>query len=138
MTTKLHAASTDEHTAVALTLTAGERHDLIGFDALYTQAQAGGTLTRLTADRAYDADRVRARLAEDDVACVIPSRKNRLRPPRCSRRLYRRRHKIENWFRKLQDFRRLATRYDKLAACYLALVHLASTVILLRSFVNTP
>lgn len=41
--------------AVALTLTAGERHDLIGFDALYTQAQQGGTLARLTSDRAYDA-----------------------------------------------------------------------------------
>ena len=119
-------------------MTAGERHDLLGFDALYTQAQEGGTLARLTADRAYDADQVRERLAEDDVTCVIPPRKNRRRPPPCSRRLYRRRHKIENWFRKIQDFRRLATRYDKLAACYLALVHLASTVILLRSFVNTP
>lgn len=138
LTTKLHAASTNEHTAVALTLTARERHDLIGFDALYTQAQEGGTLTRLTADRAYDADRVCARLAADNVACVIPPRQNRLRPPLCSRRLYRRRHKIENWFRKLQDFRRLATRYDKLAACYLALVHLAGTFILLGALVSTP
>lgn len=138
MTTKLHAASTDEHTAVALTLTAGERHDLIGFDALYAQAKEGGTLRRLTADRAYDADDLRTRLRKDDIECVIPPRKNRRRPPHCSRRLYRRRHKIENWFRKIQDFRRLATRYEKLAICYLALVHLVSSVILLRSFVNTP
>lgn len=138
MTTKVHAASTDEHTAVALTLSAGERHDLIGFDEIYAQAQEAGTLARLTADRGYDADDVRARLASDQVECVIPPRKNRLEPLPCSRRLYRRRHKIENWFRKLQDFRRLATRYEKLAACFLALVHLGSTLILLRSFVNTP
>jgi transposase len=134
----VHAASTDENTAIALTLTAGERHDLIGFDEIYAQSQEAGRLRRLTADRAYDADAVRARLAQDKVACVIPPKKNRRAPPRCSRRLYRRRHKIENWFRKLQDFRRLATRYEKLARCYLALVHLGSTVILLRSFVNTP
>jgi transposase len=123
---------------VALTLTSGERHDLIGFDEVYTQSREAGTLTRLTADRAYDADELRARLASDQVECVIPARSNRRTPPTCSRRLYRRRHMIENWFRKLQDFRRLATRYEKLAACYLALVHLGSTVILLRSFVNTP
>jgi transposase len=123
---------------VALALTAGERHDLLGFEPLYTQAQAAGTLHRLTADRAYDADAVRTRLAHDEVGCVIPAKRNRLRPPPCSRRLYRRRHKIENFFRKLQDFRRLATRYEKLANCYLALVHLASAVILLRAFVNTP
>jgi transposase len=123
---------------VALALTAGERHDLIGFDAVYTEAQAAGTVARLTADRAYDADELRARLARDQVECVIPGRKNRLQPPPCSRRLYRARHQIENWIRKLHDFRRLATRYEKLAACYLALAHLASTVILLRSFVNTP
>ena len=134
----MHAASIDEHTAVALTLTSGERHDLIGFDEVYAQAQETGTLARLTADRGYDADDLRAQLASDRVECVLPPRKNRIAPPCCSRRLYRRRHKIENWFRKLQDFRRLATRYEKLAACYLALVHLGSTVILLRSFVNTP
>ena len=134
----MHAASIDEPTAVALTLTSGERHDLIGFDEVYAQAQEAGTLARLTADRGYDADDLRAQLASDRVECVIPPRKNRIEPPCCSRRLYRRRHKIENWFRKLQDFRRLATRYEKLAACYLALVHLGSTVILLRSFVNTP
>jgi transposase len=138
LTTKLHAASTDEHTAVALALTACERHDLIGCDAVYAQAREGGMLTRLTADRAYDAGEVRTRLIEDEVEGGIPPRKNRRRLPHCSRPLYRRRHKIENWFRKIQDFRRLATRYEKLAACYLALVHLVSVVILLRSFVNTP
>lgn len=96
----MHAASTDEHTAVALTLTAGERYDLIGFDPLCAQAREAGTLTRLTADRAYDADALRARLATDEVACVIPAKRNRLEPPPCSRWRYRRRHTIENWFLK--------------------------------------
>jgi transposase len=123
---------------VALTLTPGHRHDSIGFDEIYLQAQAAGPLGRLTADRAYDSGAIRARLASDHVTCVIPPNPVRLRPPYYSRRLYRKRHQIENWFRKLQDFRRLATRYDKLAACYLAFVHLGSTLIFLRSFVNTP
>jgi transposase len=50
----------------------------------------------------------------------------------------RERHNIENRFRKPQDFRRAATRYEKLARCLLALVHLASAIILLRAFVNDP
>jgi transposase len=121
-----------------LALSGGERHDINGFAPVYAQAQEAGTVVRLTADRAYDADALRERLADDEVDCVIPPRRNRRHPAQCSRRLYRRRHKVENWIRKLQDFRRLATRYDKLAACYLALVHLASSLILLRFFVNAP
>lgn len=138
MTTKLHVACTDEHTAVAVLLTAGQRHDSVGFAPLYTQAQRAGTLVRLTADRAYDADAIRPQLASDAVESVIPARSNRVDPQPHSTVRYKLRHKVENWFRKLQDFRRLATRYEKLARCYLALVHLASSLILLRFFVNTP
>ncbi len=138
LTTKLHAASTDEHTAVALSLTAGERHDTVGFAEIYSQARRAGNVGTLTADRAYDTDAIRAQLKADKVTCVIPPKKNRLHPPRCSRRRYRERHKIENFFRKLQDFRRVATRYDKLARCYLSLVHLACSLLVLRDFVNTP
>lgn len=125
LTTKLHVASTDENTAVGLALSGGERHDINGFAPVYAQAQEAGTVVRVTADRAHDADPLRERLTADQGDCVIPPRKNRRHPAHCSRRLYRRRHKVENWIRKLQDFRRLATRYEKLATCYLALAHLA-------------
>jgi len=111
---------------------------LVGFDAVYTQAQEAGTPVRLAADRGYDSDELRALLASDQVQCVIPGRGNRLQPIAYSRRHRRRRHNIENRFRKPQDFRRAATRYEKLARCLLALVHLASAIILLRAFVNDP
>ena len=123
---------------MAVLLTEGQRHDSVGFAPLYAQAQSAGPPVRLTADRAYDADAIRAQLATDAVVSVIPARCNRLEPLPHSPELYTLRHKVENWFRKLQDFRRLATRYEKLAKCYLALVHLASALILLRAFVNTP
>ena len=138
LTTKLHAATTDEDTAVGLSLTCGQRHDLIGFDPVYEQACQAGTPSSLAADRAYDADALRARMADAKVQCVIPGKCNRIRPIAYSKKLYRRRHKVENWFRKIMDFRRVATRYDKLACCFLAVTHLASAVILLRAFVNTP
>lgn len=57
---------------------------------------------------------------------------------RCLRHFYRRRRKVENFFRKLFDFRRIPIRYEKLAGRFLALVHLTWALILVRNFVNTP
>jgi len=121
-----------------LLLTEGQRHDSIPFAQLYHQACASGTVERVIADKAYDGTPVRATLAADGVKTTIPSPKNRRSKKRWLRRHYRQRHKIENYFRKLFDFRRVATRYDKLARCYLAFVHLVAATVMLRHFVNTP
>lgn len=138
MTTKIHAACADEHTAVALVLSEGQRHDSVPLPAVYTEAAQSGTITRVIADRAYDGGPVRHFLADHHVATTIPSPSNRRIKARWLYRFYRQRHKIENFFRKLFDFRRVATRYDKLARSYLAFVHLCAAIILLRHFVNTP
>jgi transposase len=60
---------------------------------------------------------------------VIPNRSNRKLPFRFSKRFYRERHRIENAFSRLKDFRRIATRYDKLARNYLASVCLAAALV---------
>lgn len=119
-------------------LTEGQRHDSVPFVELYAQACESGLVVRITADKAYDGNLIRAVLAADGVKATIPSPKHRRVKPPCSRRLYRLRHKVENYFRKLLDFRRVATRYDKLARCFLAFVHLSAATILVRHFVNTP
>jgi transposase len=73
----------------------------------------------------YDADRLR-RLAHDDGAVpVIPGRRNRKRIIRYDKQRYAGRHLIENAFCRLKDFRRVATRYDKLAAYFLSGVAIA-------------
>ncbi len=84
-------------------------------------------------DRGYDADRIRARLARDGIEAVIPPL-----PTRCGRRpfdtqRYRERNRIERFFHKLKQFRRLATRYAKLAKTFFAAVHLVAAFLILRN-----
>ena len=119
-------------------MTEGQRHDSVPFAELYQQASASGKVARVIADKAYDGDPIRTLLAADGVKTTIPSPRHRRVKARWLRRHYRLRHRVENYFRKLFDFRRVATRYDKLARSYLAFVHLAAVAVLVRHFVNTP
>ena len=80
----------------------------------------------LVADKGYDAYSLR-RLARDSGATpVIPGRRNRKRTIRYDKPRYAGRHLIENAFCRLKDFRRIHTRYDKLAANFLSAVALAT------------
>ena len=87
---------------------------------------AGGSIQRLLADRAYDANALRRLLAERGSEAVIPSTASCTRPIPHDREAYRQRNRIERMFCRLKDFRRVATRYDKLARNYAAAVHLAA------------
>jgi transposase len=80
-------------------------------------------------DKAYDSTELRTQLHRRGTKPVIPNRSNRKRPFRFSKRLYRERHRIENAFSRLKDFRRIATRYDRLARNFLASVCLAATLV---------
>ena len=89
------------------------------------------------ADKAYDADRIRALIEEQGAAPNIPAKSNRKWKPCFSKRLYRERNLIERGFSKLKHFRRVATRYDKLAANFLTMVQLASIRLWLRAYEST-
>lgn len=80
-------------------------------------------------DKAYDGDDLRHELDECGTKPVIPNRSNRKHPFSFSKRLYKLRWHIESAFNRLKDFRRIATRYDKLARNYLASVCLAATLV---------
>jgi transposase len=67
----------------------------------------------------------------------IPPKSNRRWKPCFSKRLYRERNLIERFFSKLKHFRRVATRYDKLAANFLAMIQLASMRLWLRAYEST-
>src|SRR6266478_400617 len=94
--------------------------------------------TMLLADRGYDADWIRALAAERGVWANIPPRCNRNDPVCFSPHLYRARNLIERFFNKIKQCRRVATRYDKLAANYLAFIQLASIRLWLRVNEYTP
>jgi transposase len=83
----------------------------------------------LLADKGYDADWFRAALAERGVAACIPSKSNRKVAIPYDVGLYKQRHKIENMFGRLKDWRRIHTRYDRCAHTYLSAICLAAAVV---------
>ena len=82
----------------------------------------------LLADKGYDANSLRKHLRQSAIVPVIPGRSNRKRVIRYDKKRYKSRHLIENAFCRLKDFRRVATRYDKLATNFLSAVALATLV----------
>ena len=119
---------------IRLGLTAGQAHDGQIADALLDHL---GPRTIVLADKAYDADRIRELIQDQGATPNIPAKRNRRWKPCFSKRLYRERNLIERFFSKLKHFRRVATRYDKLAANFLAMVQLASTRLWLRAYEST-
>jgi transposase len=89
---------------------------------------AAGSVRCLLADKGYDANALRGRLKADGATAVIPGRSSRKKPIRYDETRYRNRWRIEAAFCRLKDFRRVATRYDKLARNFLSAVALATLV----------
>ena len=83
----------------------------------------------LLGDKGYDADWFREALAARDVVACIPSKANRKAPIPHDVTLYRQRHKIENMFGKLKDWRRVHTRYDRCAHTFFSAICIAAIVI---------
>ena len=80
------------------------------------------------ADRAYDSDALRARLHARGIEPIIPNGPRRKRLYPFDRTAYARRNLVERAFCRIKDFRRVATRYDRLAATYAATIALAAIV----------
>jgi transposase len=83
---------------------------------------------RLIADKAYDADSLRRWLASQGAEAVIPSSASRTVPYPLNRTAYARRNLIERLIGRLKNWRRIATRYDRLAQNYSAALALISAV----------
>lgn len=109
-----------------LVLSAGNTHDVVMAPNL---VEATGTIARLIADKAYDTNPFRAVLASRAIEPVIPSIRRRKPLIPYDVAAYRLRNLIERMFCRLKDFRRVATRYDKLARNFLATAILAATII---------
>ena len=106
-------------------ITPGNDHDLDGARELLPRVP---TARRLVADRAYDASSLRKWLAERGTEAVIPPNPTRKHPHHYNAEVYKQRNLIERMFCRLKDFRRIATRYDKLARNFLAGVLIAATL----------
>lgn len=129
LTSKIHAVVDTNGLPVRLGLTAGEAHDNRLADKPLSRLKPG---SMLLADRSYDADWIRAFATRKGALANLPPRCNRSEPICFSLYLYRARNLVERFFNKIKHCRRVATRYDKLAANYLAFVQLASIRLWLR------
>jgi transposase len=113
---------------VRFILTAGQRGDA---------PQAGPLIENLDAqvvmaDTAYDSDQFRQTIADKGAVAVIPNNPSRALKHPLDKDLYAQRHLVECCFSKLKQFRRVATRFEKTAANYLAVVTIAAIVLWLR------
>lgn len=91
--------------------------------------QAVARPKRLLADKAYDADSLRKWLKQNKIKAVIPSTASRHKPYPLDRKAYKRRNVIERLFGKLKNWRRIATRYDRLAQNYMAALAIVAAII---------
>lgn len=99
--------------------------DCVAADVLLDRMPRGAIVN---GDKGYDSDAVRRKIERLGAAPNIPPRRNRRWKNCFSPALYRERNAIERMFARLKDFRRIATRYDRLAQIFLAAVCLAATV----------
>lgn len=113
---------------VSFALTAGQMGDAPQADALIADLPADIVM----ADTAYDSDRLRKKIADKGAVAVIPNNPSRALKYPLDKQLYAQRHLIECCFSKLKRFRRVATRYEKTARNYRAVVTLAAIVLWLR------
>ena len=113
---------------VRLTLTSGQRHDITEAHVLIEGLAARYVL----ADTAYDADHFRDEVEARKAEAVIPSNPSRARKHPLDKDIYKERHLVECAINKLKQFRRIATRYEKTAASFLAMTIIAAIVLWLR------
>ena len=103
----------------------GHRHDITQAPALIE----GYCYEYVIGDKAYDSDAFIAEIRSRDAIAVIPPRRDRKQPRAYDETLYKRRNLIERFFGWLKQYRRVATRYDKLGVRYLGFVYFAAILV---------
>jgi putative transposase len=128
LSTKIHAAGDALGNPVRLIGSPGQRNDI----AFAHELIEGIVANAIIADKGYDADHLCERIAASGGEIVIPPKRNRTVKRPYDAELYKERNIIERFFNKLKQFRRVATRYDKLLANFMGFVKLAAIAIWLK------
>jgi transposase len=113
---------------VRFILTAGQVNDIVQAENLIN----GLSFDKLLGDRGFDSDRFRGRIAQAGAEAVIPSTRSRSRAIPYDKHIYKERNLVERFFNKIKHFRRIATRYEKTALSFAAMLFLVGAVIWLR------
>jgi transposase len=87
----------------------------------------------LLMDKAYEGDACRQKAKKCKMRPVVPPKRNRKKPWRYNKKLYKGRNVVERHFRNIKEFRRVFTRYDKLDETYDAFIAIANIIVFLRN-----
>jgi len=126
--TKIHVTVDSLGNPLRLSLTAGQRHDIIQAEDMIVDLEFEYVL----ADRSYTAQDFRDTIAASGAEAVIPPKRNAKQPHDYDAWRYRERHLVECFIGKIKHFRRVFSRFDKLACRYLGFVQFSSVLIWLR------
>lgn len=134
--TKIHAIVDSYGNPVRLMISEGQRNDITCAIPLLEQIDIEGS--HVLADRGYDSSHLIDYIYDHGSEPTIPSRKGAKFERRCDWWLYKERHLVEKLFLKLKAYRRIATRYDKLACTYLGFQCITKRLALMKSLRNVP
>ncbi|MCB8954088.1 MAG: IS5 family transposase [Ardenticatenales bacterium] len=127
-TTKIHVVVDALGNPLQYILTGGQRHDVTQAEALLEPYE----FDRAIADKAYDSDELLAFISEKEAEAIIPPKSNRTEKRAYDKHAYKERHLVECFINKIKWYRRIFTRFEKLARRYMAFLHLAGAFIWLR------
>ncbi len=127
-TTKIHALTDALGNPLKFILTGGQQNDITQAIPLLQDVYN----TFVIADKGYDSNDLIAFLQNNNCIPVIPSRKNRKELRKYDEFLYQDRNRIECFFGKIKQFRRIASRFEKSAEAFLALVYFVGALIWIR------
>ncbi|WP_244546507.1 IS5 family transposase [Bosea sp. OK403] len=126
LNSKLHAVCDGCGRPLVMLLSEGQMSDYKGAALMIDALPKAKTLL---GDKGYDADWFRQALTERGITPCIPPKANRKIQIDYDKTLYRQRHKIENMFGRLKDWRRIHTRYDRCAHAFMSAICIAATVV---------
>jgi putative transposase len=126
--TKVHVCCDALGNPRRIILSPGQNSDFLQAQALLGDDKPGAVV----ADKGYDSKPFATLVESLGAEVVIPSRSNAKQPRIIDWNLYKDRNKIERFFNRIKHYRRVATRYEKTAACFMAFLHLTAAMTLLR------
>jgi len=132
--TKINARTNAEGLPIGILITPGQAHDVTAYPALMQEVDDNPE--RMLADKGFDSDAVRHDIEKRGGEALIPTRANRKVQHLVDKAIYALRNRIERFFNRVKNSRRVATRYDKLVASFAAFVLLATIRLWIR-FVHT-
>lgn len=126
--TKIHVGVDALGNPLRFILTPGQTHDSTQAEALMN----GYDCDRVLADKSYDADEILQFIAQQGAEAVIPPRANRKEQREYDKHWYKERHLVECFINKIKHYRRIFSRFEKLAKRYLGFLSFAGALIWLR------